>query len=303
MHLVNVILPIFFVLFVGFIIKRTISIDPTVLSKLAIYVFIPFLVFRTFYNEPITAAYGYMAMALVGIIVGIILLVTIFSTWMKVSEQERCGLVLSSAFMNNGNYGTPLVIFLFGAASAQIAVVLMVMQQLLMATIGVYYAAKGGEAQLSVKQAISRIGKMPMVYAALFGFIFQTTGVPLQTGILAGVELIASAAIPFIMLSLGVQLGAVQLTNIEWKNLSLATSLRLIVSPLLALGLVTVLPLDSLTKQVIVILAATPTAANTTIYAMQFQTDPMNVSAATLVTTILSALTLPVVIVITGMWV
>lgn len=67
-------------------------------------------------------------------------------------------------------------------------------------------------------------------------------------------------------------------------------------SPLLALLIVWQLPLDELTKQIMVIVAATPTAANTTMYAIQFRVQENNVSAATLISTVLSLVTVPVVI-------
>ncbi len=37
-------------------------------------------------------------------------------------------MILSSAFMNNGNYGTPVVLLVFGTAGLDTAVVLMVPQ-------------------------------------------------------------------------------------------------------------------------------------------------------------------------------
>jgi predicted permease len=43
-------------------------------------------------------------------------------------------------------------------------------------------------------------------------------------------------------------------------------------------------------------MASTPTAANTTVYAIQFQTEPQNVLSATLISTIMSIATLPIVI-------
>ena len=54
--------------------------------------------------------------------------------------------------------------------------------------------------------------------------------------------------------------------------------------------------MDPLIKQIMIIMAATPTAANTTMYAIQFQTEPQTVTSATLATTVMSLLTIPVVI-------
>ncbi|MGM0854049.1 MAG: AEC family transporter [Bacillota bacterium] len=92
-----------------------------------------------------------------------------------------------------------------------------------------------------------------------------------------------------------------QLTNIavkaiDWRKLYTSLSLKLIASPMIAALLVLPMPLDNMTKQIMIIMAATPTAANTTMYAIQFQTEPQNVSSTTLISTIMSIIRLPFVI-------
>lgn len=61
--------------------------------------------------------------------------------------------------------------------------------------------------------------------------------------------------------------------------------LRLAVSPLLAVGLVALLPLDSLTAKVLITEAAMPAAVNTMLLAIEFNADPDVVASTTLVTT------------------
>ncbi|UOQ92345.1 hypothetical protein MUO14_17995 [Halobacillus shinanisalinarum] len=60
------------------------------------------------------------------------------------------------------------------------------------------------------------------------------------------------------------------------------------------------MPIDSLTKQIMIIMAATPTAANTTMYAIQFKTEAQSVSSVTLCTTLLSIITIPIVVLVTS---
>lgn len=51
-----------------------------------------------------------------------------------------------------------------------------------------------------------------------------------------------------------------------------------------------------MTKQIMILLAAMPTAANTTLMAVQFDTKPDLVSSATFISTVLSIITLPIVL-------
>jgi malate permease and related proteins len=57
-----------------------------------------------------------------------------------------------------------------------------------------------------------------------------------------------------------------------------------------------ILPADTLLKQIMIVMAAMPSAANTTMYAVQYGTDPELVSSATLASTCLSLITLPIIL-------
>ena len=112
-------------------------------------------------------------------------------------------MILASSFMNSGNYGTPVVFLLFGAVGLKYAVVLMVIQQMVMCTIGVYYAAKGSPEGNGIKSALRAVSRMPIIYGAIVGVLFQYTGITLTESMLAAVSLVADAAIPTIMITLG----------------------------------------------------------------------------------------------------
>ncbi|WJE15236.1 AEC family transporter [Halobacillus sp. ACCC02827] len=295
MEFITILLPIFFVFATGYFVQKIFDFDITNFSKLALYVLVPFLVFRTFYQESITFSYFYITIYMVGLCVVIIVAVTLLSKFYHYTEKEKCALILSCAFMNNGNYGTPLVLFLFGAAGMETAILLMVLQQLLMSTLGVYYAAKGSDEADGMGAALRSVRRMPMVYGAIAGIICNSFDITIGP-LLNGVNLIADAAIPVIMVTLGMQLAKMKPQIMDVKKLSAAVLLKLVAAPLIAAVIVWYLPVDPLVKQIMIIMAATPTAANTTMYAIQFQTDPQMVTSATLTTTLLSALTIPCVI-------
>lgn len=295
MFVLSIMLPIFFVFVVGYIAQSFLKLETVMISRLAIYILVPFLVFRTFYLQTIDSSFMYFVIFLLGLCFVSIFIITLFTKVLKYSEEERCGLILSSAFMNNGNYGTPLVLFLFGPEGMKVAIVLMVLQQLLMSTLGVYYAAKGSPFNVGSIDAAGQVLRMPMIYGAALGILFNWLNIPLGT-LMKGIDFIADAAIPVIMIALGMQLANMTIKKVDWKLLSFSLFTRLMLSPLLAFLIVWQLPLDELTKQIMIIAAATPTAANTTMYAIQFRVQENNVSAATLISTVLSLITIPIVI-------
>ncbi|MBC8838244.1 AEC family transporter, partial [Escherichia coli] len=68
---------------------------------------------------------------------------------------------------------TPVVLLVFGAVGLDIAVVLMVLQQLAMSTIGIYFAAKGSKDANGMKTVMKRVVRMPIAYGALLGLTLQ----------------------------------------------------------------------------------------------------------------------------------
>ena len=302
MEFLLVLLPVFGVFAIGFVGQKLLGFDIQNLSTMSLYLMSPFLAFDTFYENKLTMDYLYMSVFALGLCTALILLVYLISRIHGYSNQERCALILSSAFMNNGNYGTPVVLLVYGTAGLDTAVVLMVIQQLGMSTIGIYYAAKGSPEADGFKTVMSRVTRMPVAYGALLGIAFQLSHISIPEQFMTAIKLVGDAAIPTIMIILGMQLAAISFKHFEYRKISYSLLLKLFISPLIALGFSLILPVDNLVKQIMILSAAMPTAANTTLMAVQFETKPEIVSSATFISTMLSMATLPVVLWLLSIW-
>ncbi|EIB7780641.1 AEC family transporter [Listeria monocytogenes] len=296
MEFLLILLPVFGIFAIGFVGQKTLKFDIPNLSKLTLYLMSPFLAFNTFYTNPLTIDYAYLAIYIFALCLSLILLVILISFLLGYNLQDRCALILASAFMNNGNYGTPVVLLVFGAVGLDIAVVLMVLQQLAMSTIGIYFAAKGSKDANGMKTVMKRVVRMPIAYGALLGLALQLLHVSLPSALMTCVKLVGDAAIPTIMIVLGMQLAVISFRRIELTKVGIALVLKLLIAPIIAFGLTLILPVDEMTKQIMILLAAMPTAANTTLMAVQFDTKPDLVSSATFISTVLSIITLPIVL-------
>ncbi|EAG6876693.1 AEC family transporter [Listeria monocytogenes] len=296
MEFLLILLPVFGIFAIGFVGQKTLKFDIPNLSKLTLYLMSPFLAFNTFYTNPLTIDYAYLAIYIFAVYLSLILLVSLISFLLGYNLQDRCALILASAFMNNGNYGTPVVLLVFGAVGLDIAVVLMVLQQLAMSTIGIYFAAKGSKDANGMKTVMKRVVRMPIAYGALLGLALQLLHVSLPSALMTCVKLVGDAAIPTIMIVLGMQLAVISFRRIELTKVGIALVLKLLIAPIIAFGLTLILPVDEMTKQIMILLAAMPTAANTTLMAVQFDTKPDLVSSATFISTVLSIITLPIVL-------
>lgn len=291
-----VLVPIFLIFGIGYIGEKVFKLETKSLSILALYLMSPVLALRIFYETSFNLDYIMMTFYTVGlafVIIGILYVIALIKGY---STKKTCGMILATAFMNNGNYGTPLILFAFGEPGMKYAVILMVIQQLLMCTVGVYYAAKGSLESASVKTALIEVIRIPIVYGASLGFILQTLDISINGTLMDAIRMVGDATIPTIMIILGIQLAKISVKNIQIGPLTVSLILRLIVSPVIAWVFTLFLPVNPLLAQIMIVLAAMPSAANTTMYALQYGTEPEFVSSATLISTIISLVTLPFIL-------
>jgi malate permease and related proteins len=296
MSFILIVLPVFIILAVGFIGQKVLDLDIKSISTAALYLMLPFLAFQTFYENELTMNYLYIVLFCVFLLFGLILISLIAVKMTNRPHTKTSAFVLAGAFMNSGNYGVPVILFAFGETGFQYAVIMMVIQSLLMNTVGLYYAAKGSSKGTTLKESVMKILKMPVLYGSIAGLLFQLASISIPSFIYNGIDLAASATIPTIMLVLGMQLASISKKNVEMKELSGIILIRLVVSPVIAYAITVMLSLDSLLANVLIVLAAMPTAANTTMFAVQFDTEPDLVSFSTLVTTSMSIITVPLMI-------
>ncbi|QEY20979.1 AEC family transporter [Psychrobacillus sp. AK 1817] len=297
MNLLLIILPVFIIFFIGFIGQRLIGFDIKSISSAALYLMSPFLAFRTFYTHELSIDYVYILIACLGLTFSLLLIAWLSSLFMQTTRSELSALILGSVFPNSGNYGAPVVLFALGAVGFDYAVVIMVFHGLIINTIGIFFASLGGEEKATWKQAIYKVLRMPLAYASALGILLQLVDITVP---LEGVGLAADASIPTVMLVLGMQLAVISKKKVAYHFVSTATIIRMAVSPLVAAVIVSFMPLDDLYKTVFIIQSAMPTAANTTLLALQFGTEPDLVSFMTFITTILSIITIPLTLFFLG---
>nr|WP_304216675.1 AEC family transporter [Fredinandcohnia onubensis] len=300
MALLLIVLPAFLIFTAGFIGQRVLDFDIKSISKLSLYLLLPFLTFDTFYTNQLNADYFYMFIFTVLLTVMLVGITFLTGKLLKVDRPHMSALQLGIIFPNSGNYGAPVALFAFGALAFDYAIIIMVIHGFLINSLGIFLASLGGSNSTGLKGALIRLTRMPVMYGAIIGIIFQIANIPLPSTIIDGISMVGSASIPVVMLILGMQLAEIKPQKFNVKYVSSITLLRMVVSPLLALALVQIMPVSELIKQVFILLAAMPVAANTTVLAVQFDCKPDLISFATLVTTLLSMISIPFVLFLLG---
>jgi len=300
MNLLLIILPVFIIFSIGYIGQKFIGFDIKSISTAALYLMSPFLAFRTFYTNELTMDYFYIVLFSLLLTTVLLIVVWITAISMKATRSQLSAMILGGVFMNSGNYGAPVVLFAFGAVGFDYAVIMMVFQSLLMNTVGIFFAAIGGEEKSTFRQSAQRVIRMPLMYAAFLGIGLQLFSVPIPTAVMEAVSLVADASIPTVMLVLGMQLAAISRKRVAYRYVSAVSIIRMIASPLIAVGILYFMPVNDLLKAVVIVQASMPAAANTTMLALQFGTEPDLVSFTTFFTTLISIITIPVVLFFLG---
>ncbi|RSK26688.1 AEC family transporter [Bacillus sp. HMF5848] len=286
----GVIMPVFLIFTVGFIVQKWKQMNIRSVSTIAVYILTPALVFRTFLEANLNKQYFFITIFALCILFSIIIINKLYARWRKLPQDVESGLILSTAFMNAGNYGSPIILFAYGETGFTFAVSFLVLQSIIMNFFGVYYAAKG---HAGVKDAILAVLKMPVTYALLGALFFNIANVPFPENIFSAIDLLADAAIPVAMLILGMQLADLNIGKVfDFEKVVYGVTTRMVISPLLAYVFVTIMPFEPLLQKVLIVLTAMPTAVTTTMYALHFNTRPQLVSSITLCTTVLSAITI-----------
>jgi hypothetical protein len=136
-----------------------------------------------------------------------------------------------------------------------------------------------------------------MVVPVAVFFNWSQTELPLILG--RPIELLAGALIPTMLLALGVQLASAGIPRPNWDML-IASSIRLIVSPLLAITLAGPFGLNEpgreLERNVGILQASMPVAVLVSIIATEYDMDPAFVTATVLFSTLASIFTLTTII-------
>ncbi|WP_092988114.1 AEC family transporter [Lacicoccus qingdaonensis] len=300
MDLIMIILPVFLIFGVGYVSDKILKFDIKSISSMSLYILLPILTFNTFYRNELTIDYLYVFL-FTFLLTGILLVITvIWGYFIKSSKEDISAILLGTLFPNSGNYGTPVALFALGATAFDYAIVLMVLHGFVISTVGIFIASFGSGAMITVKEAVINIFKIPVIHGAVVGVIFQMANIRLDEGIMDIVEMTGNAAIPVVMLILGMQLARITKESFDIKDVTAVVSIRMVLSPIIAALLVMIMPVDDTMKMVFILLNAMPVAANSTMLAVQFNVKPNVVSFSTLVTTLISILTIPVCLYLIG---
>ncbi len=211
-------------------------------------------------------------------------------------------------FYNAGNFGLPLVTLAFGEKAAVVQVYVLVTMNVSTFTVGLFLAQSRGEAPGSHGRALLNVLRQPTLYAVLAGILCRNFHIPLVdrpvtelTWIWQPAQLFAGGLIGFALVTLGVQMSQTKPAPFRAPLLS-ALGIRLLLGPLLAVGVSKVFGFSPETSASLILAAGAPTAVNTALLTHEFGGDVSFATSAVYYSTLISMLTTTVILAVLKFW-
>ena len=296
--LLDNILPIFIVVTLGFLLRRRLQVDKRSLSSVVFNGLSPCLVFSALINSGLSGAeFSELFLFTVALVAVMGTLAFLVGRFLRYPRPLLIALMLTVMFANSGNFGLTLVELRYGGAGLARGIVYYVTSTILVYTVGVFLATL--RTAPDWRLALRRLTRIPAVYATGAAIVVFTTGLQLPGPLLRGVEIAGGGAIPVMLIILGANLADLGGWADVGSSLRLAlpgSLLRLLVAPLVGLGLTVLLGIEGQGRAVAVIDAALPTAVITTILATEFDVEPAAVTGMVVLSTLLSPVTVSFVI-------
>ncbi|MEH0108641.1 AEC family transporter [Tersicoccus sp. MR15.9] len=289
---------------IGYLIGRSGVLGPDaqqVLSRTVFFVGTPALMLVTFGRTDLHRVFSvqlFVAAASAGIVLALYLL------WSRLVLRRPWPVAImtgaTGSIVNAANLGIPIAVYVLGDAAVAAPIIVFQMTlltPLITASLDVATARHGTSALRRIRQVAAN----PVLIASVVGIVLSVTGVHLPDLVMEPFRLISGIAVPGMLLAFGIGLhGSRPLRDrSQWLDVASATTSKVLVQPLVALALGSlVLGLSGRALFAVVVMAALPTAQNAYVVAARYGTAVGQTKDTVLVTTVLSV---PVLVVVAAM--
>lgn len=320
--LLNILAPILLMVGLGAWLRRTFQVDLGTLAKLNIYLFTPAFIFHRVSHSQLS--WGEMGGVLT--ITGVQVFTLGMFCWgigraLKVDRKTLAAVSMAIMFYNSGNYGIPLAELAFpgkgeGAHDGGAVQAFTVLaQNVLTFTVGLVIAAYAHAGDLGASAL--KILRMPVLYTlacAILGRLWLQGGEERQLPVFLAktTEYLANGLVPLALVTLGAQLASNPRWP-RWKPVSVVLVARLILGPLQMMGLLYLFHLlnipaldlwgnDRWPAELLILTAAVPSAINTLLLTLELGGDADLSADCVFWTTVVSAVTITLWLVILRVW-
>ncbi|SQI43507.1 auxin efflux carrier [Leminorella richardii] len=274
------------------------------LTRFVFSVALPAMLFRmmcSFSKQPPVDArllIAFFGSCLIVFIIGRVLAAKV----LKLDGTSGSVFALGGIFSNNVMLGIPVATVALGEASLPSVALVLVFNGLILwtlVTVSVEWSRSGSLSVSGFANTVKNVLKNPLIIGIISGTLFSLTGYDLPEFIDKPIGMLGQIAAPMSLVALGMGLAEYRIRD-GWQISSIVCTLKLVVQPLVVWGLAVALGLPPMETQVVVLLGSMAVGVNVYLMARQFNVIVGPAASSMVVSTVLSAITTPLILTLIG---
>lgn len=291
----NIILPIFLVMAVGFFCRRIKLVNAeniSAINKLVFRVFLPASLCQSLMRveqgsivNPGVLAFGFTGTLLV-------FLIALLIIPQIEKDNRRRGVMIQGIFRSNyAIFGIPLSEALFPQGDGGLAAMMVIATVPIFNVLGVIALESFRGGRVNIRKILIGIAKNPLIWGCLIGYLLMKLQVPVPAFATSTLSKLAAVASPLALFALG---GSIDLQTFAHnaRQLSITVLSRLVVVPALALLAAYAVGHRGVEFAVLMIVFGSPCAVNSYTMAAQMDGDAELAAQQVMLTTIFSSVSM-----------
>lgn len=305
-EILSLVLPFFAVIGCGYFGARLINeTQQDGINNLVLYFALPVLIFSLMARSEIASRFqpdfvsAYLAVSLLLFVLAFLLIRMVYQS----SRSDTAIFAMGAIYGNTGYMGIPIIVISLGNEASVPVVISLILDVMIMIPVSVAVLESGrgdvkGSLLNGVVKALIATFRNPLIIAALLGIVWSISELPMPVMLDGFLNLLGAAAAPCALFALGASLYGKPIGSTLSPSL-LVSGFKLVVHPLLLWYAMTqIWHIDPAWAHPALLGAAMPVAATVYVVARQYHTMITGASTAILVSTGLSLVSYPAVIII-----
>ena len=295
---VNVVLPIFVVMFLGFVIRSRKMVDAAILRKInniVFYIALPIMLFR----DISVANFSEIFDLELALFTSVMTVIIFFACWAYAfffikSDKSKSAFVQAAFRGNYAIVGLPIVMNVMGAAYSGRAILIITfvvpIYNVLSVCVLCYYNGQKLGGMKFVKQTFIHILKNPIILGIFAGLPFSVFGWALPQVLRTSVQYVGGMGLPLALIVIG---GNVDLKSFQSKVRAsfTATFAKLVLAPAVFVPIAIAMGITGENLLIIYVVSSTPAAINSYIMAEAMGSDTVLTANIIVLSTFLSVFT------------
>lgn len=210
--------------------------------------------------------------------------------YLSLDKKDASILQMTGLISNTGNLGIPLGLLLFGPESVPFTAMINLVNSIFIYTFGSYRYSRG---QLSIRESLLNVIKLPMVYSALFAIVWQWQKWQLPDFLVLPLEMGAYTTMVVQLMIYGMFIATIVPETLHFKMIFFVQLTKYLCLPMIVFFLCRFFNLPTLAIQCLFLQSLMPIAVNNMNIAALYDCYPYKVALHALISTIIALLVLP----------